>query len=150
MAENKPLLEVLEQCGHFLHHRRGGKHGQAKILRILAAQGSLSQRRLQDTLCIKSGSISEIVGKMEADGLIRREKDETDKRNQLLYLTEKGRAQAQENAETLQKQNELLFLELSEEEQEQLYLLLTKLLGSWRNTFDDSLFHHRKGGDSSC
>lgn len=150
MAENKPLLEALELCGHFLYHRRGGKHGQARILRILSAKNSLSQRKVQDVLGIKSGSVSEILGKMEADGLIWREKDETDKRNQLLHLTEKGRAQAQENARRLQKQNEILFSGLSEEEQKLLYQLLTKLLENWRNTFDDSLFHHRKGGDSSC
>lgn len=144
MAANQKLLEMMELCGHFLHHRRGGKRGQAKILRILAQQGEMTQRQIQDILNIKSGSLSEIVRKMEGDGLITRTKQESDKRNIRLGITEKGMKEAESRLHKMKEQEEMLFDALSGEEQEQLYLLLEKLLHSWKLHFSETYFCHRR------
>ena len=84
---NKPeLLLSMERCGHFLYHRRGGKNGQNRILKILVTKGYKTQKELQEILDIQSGSISEIVMKMENKGLISREKDINDRRKILYNL----------------------------------------------------------------
>lgn len=135
MGENKELLRTMEMCGHFLYHRRGGKRGQARILRLLIENGGMSQRRIQDILDIKSGSLSELVRKMEAEELISRQKDESDRRNITVRITPKGEERAMENSLTLKKQEQVMFDALSDKEQEELYVLLKKLLDDWNGRF---------------
>lgn len=135
MGENKELLKTMEMCGHFLYHRRGGKRGQARILNLLVENGEMSQRRIQDIIDIKSGSLSELVRKMEAEELISREKDEADRRNITIKITSKGIERAKENSQMLKKQEQVMFNSLSEHEQEQLYTLLQKLIDDWNEKF---------------
>ncbi|MCD7905445.1 MAG: transcriptional regulator [Clostridiales bacterium] len=141
--ENKELLELFERCGHFLYHRRGSRRGQNKIVKILVTRGSMSQKELLDILDIKSGSLSELVSKLEAKGYIKKEKDPKDKRRTILTATEQGRAYLESLETELTKQDDILFSELSEEEKLRLYNMLEKLLTSWRESFDPSLFNHR-------
>lgn len=135
MGENKELLKSMEMCGHFLYHRRGGKRGQARILNLLIENGEMSQRSIQDILDIKSGSLSEMVRKMEAEELISREKDAADRRNITIKITSKGMERAGENSRMLKKQEQVMFDSLSEQEQEQLYTLLKKLIDDWNEKF---------------
>lgn len=144
MGENKELLALMELCGHFLYHRRGGKSGQTRILRLLSEHGELTQRQLQDILNIKSGSLSEIVRKMENDGLILREKHPEDRRNIVIQITEKGKLTCSQNLQRLKEQETILFSALSQQEQEQLFGLLSRLLDDWQSHFEQSLFEHRK------
>ncbi len=95
-SENSELLGKMEKCGHFLYHRRGGKRGQGRILKILLTEGEKTQKELQDYLEIQSGSMSEIVLKMEESGLISREKDESDRRKVFIYIEDKGLEQEKE------------------------------------------------------
>lgn len=144
MGENKELLSLMELCGHFLYHRRGGKRGQTRILRLLSERGTMSQRQLQDILDIKAGSLSEIVRKMESEGLLLRERHPGDRRNIMIQLTEKGIQTYKENTLHLQEEESILFEALSRQEQQQLYTLLSKLLADWKGHFEQSLFQHRK------
>ena len=60
-GENRELLMQLELCGHFLHHRGGGGHGQARILRILRENGQLAQKQLQEMLHIGRTKIYQLI-----------------------------------------------------------------------------------------
>lgn len=145
-SENQELLALMEKCGHFLYHRRGGKRGQGKILKILLTEGEMTQKELQQRLGIQSGSMSEIVLKLEGNGLICRMRDETDKRKIKLSITKAGEELFKENHKMNIEQEKSLFDALIVEEQSQLGSLLSKLYDSWENSFDKSLFDHRKGG----
>lgn len=90
-VEKYELLGLIERCGHFLYHRRGGKRGQGRILKILLTEGEMTQKKLQERLGIQSGSMSEIVLKLEGNGLVYRTRDESDKRKIKLKITEAGR-----------------------------------------------------------
>lgn len=103
----------------------------------------MSQKELLDILDIKSGSLSELVSKLEAKGYIKKEKDPKDKRWTILTATEQGRAYLESLETELTKQDDILFSELSEEEKLRLYNMLEKLLTSWRESFDPSPFNHR-------
>lgn len=131
-------MGLLFQCAHILHHRRGRKqHGQGKILQILSSKGSITQRDLLDAAGTRSASLSELLGKMEANGYITREQNADDKRNVDISITASGR----EAAEALQKEREetagKLFESLNEEENEQLNGILSKLLNAWKQ--DDEI-----------
>lgn len=144
MADDKKLLEILELTGHFLYHRRGGKRRQYKILRILYDNGDISQKTLPDMFNIKSGSLSEVIVKMETDGLITRTKSQEDKRNYIIHLTEKGRKEYLDIDRQIKGQEKVLFDTLSDEEKDELYRLHDKLLADWREHFSPELFEHGK------
>lgn len=140
---NKPLLNVMEKCGHFLYHRRGGRRGQGRILQILMTEGEITQKALQARLGIQSGSMSEIVQKLEANSLICRQKDEKDRRQIKLKMTAQGEAFFKQHLRVNLEEERHLFDQLTKEEQAHLLILLEKLFLSWETHFDKSLFEHK-------
>ena len=126
------LLHQLRRCGHYLqHHWSRGRASQNRTLRILAGHGEMTQRQLQDLLGIQQGSLSELVKKLEVQGLIVREREQNDQRQMLIRITDAGRQQNQLNhAQRLQQSRELVAA-LSGEERRQLMALLEKLYNSW-------------------
>ncbi len=143
--EDKELLFIMEKCGHFLYHRRGGKRGQLRILRLLTEHGTITQKELLEVLTLKSGSVSEMVGKLETQGFITKERSDTDKRKINITLTDEGRTFLAEKTELMQKQEEVLFDSLTAGQREILKELLSTLLQDWENKFDSSLFAHKGG-----
>lgn len=141
-------MGLLFQCAHILHHRRGRRqHGQGKILQILSKKDSITQRELLDAAETRSASLSELLGKMEANGYITRVQNAQDKRNVDIAITAAGK----EAAETLKKEREetaeKLFESLTLEENEQLNVILTKLLKSWKQ---DNEISGDKGKQQCC
>ena len=134
-AENSDDLSVLlGKCGHHVAKHSGRGQGQKNILRILAEEESISQRKLQEILDIKPGSISEILTKLETKGFLIRKKSETDKRAVMLRITEAGKAAATLKAEPIG--SETIFDCLNEEEKNTLQQLLKKLLNAWYSKMD--------------
>lgn len=127
--EEADLAELIAMTGRMLHRRpRGGPaQGQALILSILAGREALSQRELQQMLGIQPGSLSELVGKLEAKGLLTREKAE-DRRGNVLRITNAGRAALPDTANTPEDD---LFAPLTPEQQDALADMLRALLGRW-------------------
>lgn len=123
------LAPLLERCGRALLHRGGLGRGQTRILEILSQQEGTTQKRLQEMLGVKPGSISEILSKLESKHLILRGRDSDDRRTVTVKIAPAGRdylraAQGAANEETA-------FAALSAEEQTQLKALLLKLQESW-------------------
>ena len=132
------LLHLLRYCGHYLHHYWGhGWASQGRTLRILAEHGEMTQRQLQDLMGIQQGSLSELVKKLEGQGLIAREREQKDQRQLLIRLTEEGKRQHQYNHEQRLRQSQELIAALSGEEQRQLMTLLEKLHESWKEGGED-------------
>ena len=120
------LETLLMACGHRLHHR--GPRGQEHILSMLAeAGGQMDQQELQEKLRIRPGSISELLSKLEEKGLVRRQRDENDRRKARILLTEDGRTK-----EAGKKPEPDLFASLTAEEQQTLKEILLKLLENWK------------------
>ena len=130
MNPQERLRVLLSRCGQKLGSNHGGRQTQGRILKILYYQGPMTQKVLQEKLDIQPGSMSEIAAKLERKGLLVREKDNSDKRNILLSLTEAGR----EDVEKFCRQVKHHFKDfdvLTLEEQQQLSHLLEKLLQGW-------------------
>lgn len=122
------LYHLMRSCGHILYHRGSARSSQGQILQLLAKEGSAAQKDLQQTLKIRPASVSEILTKLEKEGLVVRSRDEEDHRCAIITLTEKGRDCAQTDPEKKD-----WFAALDADQCEQLKQLLQILLASWEN-----------------
>ena len=89
----KRILSGLGFCGHYMHFHGGGVSGKAPIICLLAKQpgGEMSQQELGMHFDLKPGSLSEILSKLEVNGLIERSRNPKDRRQLTIRLTETGR-----------------------------------------------------------
>jgi DNA-binding MarR family transcriptional regulator len=81
VAVYRPVLEPL-----------GLTHPQYLVMLALWQHGSLSVKDLSGLLQLDPGTLSPLLKRLEAAGLLRRERDVKDQRNLALALTDKGRA----------------------------------------------------------
>jgi DNA-binding MarR family transcriptional regulator len=101
----------------------------AALHHLTKAGESIPLGQLAERLsCVKS-NVTQLVDRLEADGLVSRTGDPNDRRSRLAVLTEAGRTAYSKGSE-IQKQVELeLFGVLTPSEAETLHQLLAKLQG---------------------
>ena len=85
----RPVLEPL-----------GLTHPQYLVMLALWQYGTLSVKKLSGLLQLDPGTLSPLLKRLEAAGLLRRERDPEDQRNLALALTDKGTA-LREDAEKI-------------------------------------------------
>ena len=95
------IIRNLGHLGHYLYITRGCRGGQQFILTVLYRNGNMTQKDLLAKTKNTSASLSEMVSKLEAKGLIERTRVDKDRRQTLLSLTQQGRKQAQEVQESI-------------------------------------------------
>ncbi len=92
------------------------------------AGGSLPLGQLAARLsCVKS-NITQLVDRLEADGLVSRRDDPDDRRSKLAVLSDNGRKVCKEGSRIRQQAERDLFGEFSTEEQAALANLIAKLV----------------------
>ncbi len=123
------LLREMSTLERFHMERKGS---QNRMLQILRTEGAMTQRALTRRAGIRSGSASEVLGKLERAGLILRSPDPADRRTMSVALTDAGRAQAEMQAQRRRAHRMAAFSALSEEEKAALAALLEKLHADWR------------------
>ncbi|MBR3383833.1 MAG: MarR family transcriptional regulator [Atopobiaceae bacterium] len=132
-TEQKVLFD-LGFFGRYLHYAAGGRSGQKRIITYLACHdGHMTQRELQETLDIKSGSLSEVLAKVEADGLIERTRSQEDRRLQEVRLTARGREQAKAYVEDRERFEAASLACLTDDERGQLLSLLDRVTDHWKS-----------------
>lgn len=134
-AQPSAELQILRRLGYFgyyLHTHWGGRNGKQHILvELLAHDGCMTQRDLQEASCITSASLSEVVTKLETEGLLSRERSETDRRQLTLTLTDEGRRRARNFIESRREFERLAFDCLTPEERDHLLETLDRVAGRW-------------------
>ena len=126
------ILRNFGYFGYFLHMHWGGRNGKQHILlELLAHDGEMTQRDLQEASCITSASLSEVIAKLEAEGLVTRERSETDRRQLTVTLTAEGASKAHEVVRTRAEFEARAFDCLSERETAELADILDRLSASW-------------------
>ncbi len=106
------------------------------LIRLLKSGGSLTQRELQEVGGTASASMSEVLAKLESEGLIERVPLETDARQRMVRLTSAGAAKATDiEAHRLRFEKDALS-PLSEEEQGELAGMLDRVAAHWRQIED--------------
>lgn len=99
---------------------------EALVLLSFSQRGSLPMRMMGERLQLHPTSITNIVDRLESDGLARRLPHPSDRRTTLVELTELGRERLTAATEAVTKA-EFGFVGLDDQEQEQLSVLLTKV-----------------------
>ena len=134
-AEPTPELQILRKLGYFgyyLHMHWGGRNGKQHILiELLGHDGHMTQRDLQEASCITSASLSEVVAKLEAEGLVTRERFETDRRQLTITLTSEGDARARALLESRQEFERRAFECLTDKERAELLGVLERVAANW-------------------
>lgn len=144
---NEKLMEQFRKYQVLMHQGmrrfapRGSKedphHGQGKVLVMLAENDGVSQKLLTEQSGIRPASLSELIIKLERNGLVERQRNEEDKRNRNVYLTDDGRALAETIKSRKDESADFLFDVLSEEEKETLTVLFDKLITSLEDKVAD-------------
>lgn len=132
LPQEDRLMIMLGKCGMILNNKHCSHHGKGRILKVLLEEGTMTQSDLQNIIDIRSGSLSEILSKMEDKQLITRKKDKDDKRKVKIKITEKGKETILLKEEEHKNKAKELFNSIDEEEQKQLELILSKLIKSWK------------------
>lgn len=98
--------------------------GQGQVIALLKQRDGLSTREMAELMDIRTASLNELLVKLEAKGLIKRCKSDTDGRVTIARLTEAGRA-----VEQTPFLNEMsgYYTELTEEEKRALITLLSRI-----------------------
>ena len=134
----KRILNNLGFCGHYMHFHGGGVSGKAPIICLLAKQpgGEMSQQELGMHFELKPGSLSEILSKLEVNGLIERSRNPKDRRQLTIRLTEVGWEKARIDQAARIRFREQAFSALTHDECEQLAEMLEKIRVTWEELDD--------------
>lgn len=132
------LLHDLGFFGRYLHMHVGGRGGKQSVLaRLHRNNGRLTQRELLECTCISPAALSEVLTKLEAEGLVAREPYERDRRQLLIELTPKGLECATRMRRQRDEFEAKAFSCLAPEEKDQLRGLVSRLVEHW-NKLEES------------
>ena len=138
------IIRNLGHLGHYLYITRGCRGGQQFILTALYREGDMTQKDLLARTKNASASLSEMVSKLEAKGLIERTRVDKDRRQTLLSLTKEGRKQAQEAQESIESFEAQALSVLSDEEKNVFCGYLDRLVEHWDTCIKD------QKGETTC
>ena len=116
IKQYKPFLDLIDLT-----------YTQYIAMMILWARESVTAKELGEILLLDSGTLTPLLKKLEAKGLLNRKRSETDERSLVLTITDEGRAlKDRALAVPIQMSQRM---SLAPEEALTLYRLLYKLLG---------------------
>lgn len=99
----------------------------AALDRLMRAGGSLPLGQLAERLaCVKS-NVTQLVDRLDADGLVTREPDPNDRRSRLAVITDAGRAAFEKGSAIRREAEQQLFGRLSAADAANLTLIIDKL-----------------------
>lgn len=120
---NRPFMHLFVHIGKLLNDRlrselsvSGIHFGQARILISLMRHEHLTQKRIGQGLHIKPATVTNMVKRMEASGLISRVQDENDDRVINVTLTAKGKGAASFTEKVIEEIEDEIRLELTQGE----------------------------------
>lgn len=144
---NQPPASLLKLSSFLLI--KLGKHGTKYTCEALAAHnmkpqhyaviasldefGSATQKELADRLRFDTSDMVALLDDLGEQGFIDRQRDEADRRRQIVHLTTAGKSGLKRLTKDLQKQQDEFLTVLSETEQANLHKLLSKLYADVRS-----------------
>lgn len=135
LDQNNKLIWNLRDIGHTMRQISEGKGSQKRILILLKETGGMTQKELTERLGVQPGSVSEVIGKLEASGLVTRSQSEKDRRTMDICLTEEGAVWAKDAYVRRENRHREMFSVLSAEEKDTLLQLLEKVNTDWEQRY---------------
>lgn len=133
---NGKLVMNLRDIQRTMHALYEGRGSVQRALIILGDTEPIAQKALTERLVLQPGTVSGVLGRMEEDGLIRRDPCADDQRTLNVRLTEKGRQEARLAAQQRVERHRQMFACLTEEEKGTLLALLEKVNADWAERYD--------------
>jgi len=124
------LLQAREAAMVFFRpslNQHGLTAQQWRVIRILSPHHELEINRLAELACILKPSMSGVLMRMEAAGMVERRKAEQDRRRVLVRLAEKGEGCFSSMSESMEANNQRLQAGFGEEKLQTLLRLLNEL-----------------------
>jgi DNA-binding MarR family transcriptional regulator len=138
--ENYRLLQelylMLDDSDRRVLRQFGLTNRQYHALQHLPPGTNRHLTEMSELLFCDKSNITGLVERMVRDGLVTRDRSESDRRYLELSITEQGEMQRQSSRETLETAIQNRFQILNEEEEHQLNFLLNKLAGGLRDFLD--------------
>lgn len=100
---------------------------QLLIMQILHREGSITAGQLADKVSLSQATVTTILDRLQAKGLIQRERSEADRRKVFVLLTEQGAGKLQDAPTPLQEDFIRQFADLKNWEQTQLISALQRI-----------------------
>lgn len=98
---------------------------QYLVMLVLWESDAISVNQIGSRLYLDSGTLTPLLKRLQAKGLVERTRSITDERNVIIHLTEQGRSLEQQAAQIPAQMAEIL--NLTEEEQATLHKVVAKL-----------------------
>ena len=124
------LLQAREAAMSFFRpslNQHGLTEQQWRVIRILSQHGELEIYQLAELACILKPSMTGVLVRMEAAGMVQRRKAEQDQRRVLVTLAEKGEACFASMSQCMVENYQRLQAQLGEEKLQTLLGLLNEL-----------------------
>ena len=124
------LLQAREAAMSFFRpslNEHGRTEQQWRIIRILEQHGELEIYQLAELDCILKPSMTGVLVRMEAAGMVHRRKAEQDQRRVLITLADKGKASFESMSQCMEANYQRLQEQLGEEKLQTLLGLLDEL-----------------------
>ncbi|MPW26085.1 MarR family transcriptional regulator [Alkalibaculum sp. M08DMB] len=118
--------EVIRKYKPFLD-KIGLTYTQYICMMVLWEQKTISVKNLGEHLFLDSGTLTPLLKKMEAQGLLIRKRSAEDERSVIISITKQGEQLKEQAANIPEKIGQCI--DLSPEEAKSLYVLLYKVLG---------------------
>ena len=139
---NLRLLGMMHQISYLMQTQEKFR-GQGRLLVLLNRYGALTQRELIELTGRRSATLSEQLDGMEKAGLIVRRKNEQDRRNVDVELTEQGKLAAANALQNRQAYADELFAAMPQRKKQQLAGLLDSLLHTWDIPINEEEYQYR-------
>ncbi len=129
------LISRIKQTGTRIFDRMLAESGidafngaQGRILYVLWQKDEISISSLAAQTSLANTTLTAMLDRMEATGLIVRKSDPKDRRNRLIALTEKARSLQEDYTKISEQMNEMYYIGFSEEEILQFESYLLRIL----------------------
>ena len=97
------------------------------VISFLSRQPGANQKNIAEFANVTTAAVNQTVKEMVADGYVRKETDENDRRYTRLYLTEKGEETALQVREYLHHSDEVITTAITPEKEAEVIALLDKI-----------------------
>lgn len=122
--------------------------GQGRLIHLLAHNKDVSQRELAGLAQVKPGSISEVLERLEKDKIVKRWRDDSDRRIVRVRLTSKGEQLYQENREARHQFESELLQTVTDDEREVFVRVIQKMRHQLAGHYGDLLPQKGRSGNT--
>jgi len=121
------ILRATEQHGRSLARASGLTPVQLRVLALIAAEGYATPKTLAGQMRVAQATVTALIDRLQAKGLVQRQRSDRDRRQSILSLTDAGRSVADAAPDPLQDQFVARFDALEDWEQAMLVAALERV-----------------------